>query len=62
MKERTHAYAVSVEWAGNRGSGTADYRAYDRTHRISADNKTDIVGSADPPFVAMQTSGTLKRC
>lgn len=50
MTERTHAYAVAVEWVGNRGSGTTDYRAYDRTHRISADHKTDIVGSADPAF------------
>jgi organic hydroperoxide reductase OsmC/OhrA len=39
-----------VEWTGNTGTGTADYRAYDRAHRIGAPGKADILGSSDPTF------------
>lgn len=48
---RTHRYEVTVEWTGNRGQGTADYRAYGRDHDIRADGKaTTISASADPGF------------
>jgi organic hydroperoxide reductase OsmC/OhrA len=45
-----HSYEVSVEWHGNRGTGTSDYRAYGRDHTVSAANKTPIAGSADRAF------------
>jgi organic hydroperoxide reductase OsmC/OhrA len=46
-----HSYAVSVEWTGNRGTGTSAYRAYGREVAISAEGKTaPIDGSADPVF------------
>ncbi|MCY7413255.1 MAG: OsmC family protein [Salinibacterium sp.] len=45
-----HHYAVQVEWLGNRGTGTSDYRAYGRAHRVDADGKPSILGSADPTF------------
>lgn len=48
---KTHNYRITTEWTGNLGSGTANYRAYSRNHRISAvDKNTPIHGSADPQF------------
>ena len=47
---REHRYDVTVEWTGNRGVGTADYRAYGREHEISAAGKPAIPGSSDPAF------------
>lgn len=49
--ELRHHYAVSVEWTGNRGSGTSDYRAYGREHTIRAEGKLhDVAGSSDRAF------------
>jgi organic hydroperoxide reductase OsmC/OhrA len=45
-----HSYEVAVEWTGNRGTGTSDYKAYGREHLISANSKPDIDGSADRAF------------
>jgi len=47
---RTHQYAVSVAWTGNRGSGTSGYREFDRDHTIDADGPPRILGSSDPAF------------
>lgn len=48
---KTHQYAIKVEWIGNKGSGTFDYRAYSRDHIISGTNKTTpINGSSDSAF------------
>jgi len=47
---KEHHYALSIEWTGNLGTGTSDYRAYTRNHLISAENKPDIPGSSDPHF------------
>ena len=48
---RTHDYQATVIWTGNRGVGTADYKAYDRTHRIEIEGKPALSGSADPMFL-----------
>jgi organic hydroperoxide reductase OsmC/OhrA len=45
-----HSYAVSLEWTGNRGTGTSDYRAYGREVVASAEGKPSIEGSADRAF------------
>jgi organic hydroperoxide reductase OsmC/OhrA len=45
-----HSFAVSVEWTGNRGSGTSDYRAYGRDNVLTADGKPPIEGSAARVF------------
>ena len=45
-----HSYEVAVEWQGNRGSGTSDYRSYGREVLVSAAGKPDIAGSADRAF------------
>lgn len=41
---------MDVEWTGNSGTGTSDYRAYDRDHSITAGAKPVIPGSSDPAF------------
>lgn len=45
-----HRYAVTVEWTGNRGSGTSGYRAYGRDHVVRADGVPALLGSADSTF------------
>ncbi|MEM9529253.1 MAG: OsmC family protein [Bacteroidota bacterium] len=46
-----HHFTIKTEWTGNRGSGTLDYRAYSRSHSISAVGKSaPIEGSSDPKF------------
>ena len=48
MKE--HSYKVTIKWTGNRGTGTSDYRSYERSHIISGEHKGDISGSSDIAF------------
>ena len=45
-----HHYKATVEWTGNKGTGTDNYRNYERSHQIIIENKSDISGSADPAF------------
>lgn len=45
-----HHYKTTIEWTGNKGSGTSNYRDYERSHTISVENKPTIEGSSDPAF------------
>ncbi len=36
----THSFVMSLEWTGNRGSGTSDYRSYGRDHKITSNGKS----------------------
>ena len=45
-----HNYEATTTWTGNRGSGTSDYRSYDRNHDISVTNKPTLLCSSDPSF------------
>ena len=47
----THNYTANVTWTGNRGQGTASYRAYGREHEVAIDGKPTILGSSDPSFL-----------
>jgi organic hydroperoxide reductase OsmC/OhrA len=47
---RQHSYTVTVTWKGNTGTGTSGYREYERSHEISASQKSTIAGSSDPAF------------
>jgi organic hydroperoxide reductase OsmC/OhrA len=47
---RTHRYELTLAWTGNRGSGTSGYRDYGRDHRVRADGRPVLEGSADPAF------------
>ncbi|WP_345469424.1 OsmC family protein [Glutamicibacter ectropisis] len=45
-----HGYQISLEWTGNRGTGTQTYRGYGRDHIVRADGLPDLPGTADPTF------------
>ena len=45
-----HRYAVTVEWTGNRGTGTDTYRTYGREHVVTAEGPGQLDGSADRAF------------
>ncbi len=45
-----HYYAITIQWTGNKGTGTSNYRAYDRQYTIIKRNATEIFGSSDPVF------------
>lgn len=45
-----HNYDVSIEWTGNRGTGTSGFREYGRDLFIRAEGKPALEGSADPTF------------
>ncbi|WP_374010672.1 OsmC family protein [Leifsonia sp. LS-T14] len=45
-----HAYAIDLQWTGNRGTGTSGYKDYGRDHVVSAPDKQPIEGSADRVF------------
>jgi organic hydroperoxide reductase OsmC/OhrA len=47
---RSHNYEVAIKWTGNNGTGTSDYRAYERSHTIQTGEKVVIEGSSDPAF------------
>lgn len=46
-----HKYHVSVQWTGNKGTGTSGYRDYGRDHIIRAGAKPIISGSSDAAFL-----------
>ncbi|MFJ8673307.1 OsmC family protein [Streptomyces sp. NPDC093589] len=50
MTTTTHTYDVTVEWTGNLGSGTDNYRSFSRDHEVLADGKAGIAASSDPAF------------
>ena len=47
---REHQYRLELEWTGNQGSGTSNYRAYGRECELRAPGKPVIAGSSDPSF------------
>lgn len=53
---KTHNYEIKVEWIGNVGNGTLNYKSYNRNHKISANGKyEEINGSSDPDFLGDKT-------
>jgi len=45
-----HNYNLTVKWTGNTGTGTSNYKEFERSHSILVANKTEILGSSDPAF------------
>ncbi|MEO6942731.1 MAG: OsmC family protein [Terrimesophilobacter sp.] len=45
-----HHYTTTIEWLGNRGTGTSGYREYGRELLLSVEGKHPIDGSADRTF------------
>jgi len=53
---KKHNYKINVEWTGNQGNGTINYKSYNRNHKIMANGKYDkISGSSDPSFLGDKT-------
>ncbi len=52
---KDHQYKTNLIWAGNKGSGTMDYRSYDRDFVVSINNKESFSGSSDSIFLGDQT-------
>jgi organic hydroperoxide reductase OsmC/OhrA len=50
MAGKEHRYRPVITWTGNTGQGTTNYKAYERSHVISAPGKPDIPGSSDANF------------
>jgi len=50
VNHKEHNYKLSILWIGNKGEGTKNYTAYERSHVIQVENKPDISGSSDPAF------------
>ncbi len=50
-----HQYKATIKWTGNKGTGTDNYRNYERSHQIIIENKSEIFGSADPAFLGDKT-------
>lgn len=48
---KQHLYKTNLVWIGNKGSGTMDYRSYDRDFKIEISGKTPIQGSSDSIFL-----------
>jgi organic hydroperoxide reductase OsmC/OhrA len=47
---KQHNYKLTVKWTGNNGTGTSNYKEFERSHSILVDNKVEIPGSSDPAF------------
>jgi organic hydroperoxide reductase OsmC/OhrA len=45
-----HHYRATTKWIGNRGTGTSDYKGYDRNHDIEIAGKDILKCSSDPNF------------
>ncbi len=47
---KQHIYDIRVDWTGDDGGGTTNYKSYRRDHRITAAGKPPIEASSDPSF------------
>ena len=45
-----HHYKIQVEWTGNQGEGTKDYKSYERSFSVNENGKGELQGSADHNF------------
>lgn len=52
---KEHQYKTELVWTGNKGSGTMDYRSYDRDFVVMIAGKTPIAGSSDSAFLGDKT-------
>lgn len=53
-----HYYNATLTWTGNRGTGTSEYRAYERSHDIDIKGKPTIEGTSDSAFRGDPTKHT----
>jgi organic hydroperoxide reductase OsmC/OhrA len=57
---KQHHYKTTIQWTGNKGTGTDNYRNYERSHEIIIENKANISGSSDPAFRGDKTKHNPK--
>lgn len=50
MMKKNHCYTSTIIWTGNQGTGTDNYKNYERSHKILVENKQEISASSDPSF------------
>jgi len=50
-----HHYKLTAEWHGNRGEGTKNVRAYDRSHTVTIKGKPKLHLTTDNPAVGDKT-------
>jgi organic hydroperoxide reductase OsmC/OhrA len=48
--QNQHRYTLTTTWVGNKGSGTSDYKSYERGHDIEIPGKATLNCSSDPQF------------
>jgi organic hydroperoxide reductase OsmC/OhrA len=48
--KKYHHYSATINWTGNKGKGTPNYRDFERSHVITVKDKPEILGSSDPTF------------
>lgn len=56
--QKQHHYSLQVEWTGNTGQGTENYRGYERSHIVSIEGKPDLQCSSDAAFRGDKTKYT----
>jgi organic hydroperoxide reductase OsmC/OhrA len=47
---KEHHYQTKLVWTGNKGTGTSEYKAYERSHTIAIEGKPDVLATSDPSF------------
>lgn len=47
---KQHHYQLELKWTGNKGEGTKDYTAYERSYEVLVEGKKKLLGSSDPAF------------
>ncbi len=50
-----HQYNLTTVWTGNTGTGTNNYRSYERSITVMAKNKADILCTSDTAFNSDKT-------
>jgi organic hydroperoxide reductase OsmC/OhrA len=45
-----HNYTLTLKWTGNKGTGTSNYKAYERSHTILIEHKPELLASSDAAF------------
>ncbi len=52
---KEHQYKLTTVWTGNTGKGTGNYRSYERSLTVMAQNKADILCTSDTAFNSDKT-------
>jgi len=47
---KNHFYTTSLEWTGNKGNGTQNYRSYSRNHQVTIEGKVHAIKASSDPF------------